>query len=54
MSTSLLAYLPREDVGMIVTAYATVAVVAGALVWRVLRRGRQLARRVPREEWPWT
>jgi len=28
--------------------------VASVLVWRVLRRGRQLTRRVPREEWPWT
>ena len=54
MSALVLAYLPREDVGMIVGAYGVVASVAALLVWRVLRRGRQLTRRVPREEWPWT
>ena len=52
--SALLAYVPGEDVGMIVAAYVMVTAVAGALVWRVLRRGRQLTRRVPREEWPWT
>lgn len=54
MTPALVAYVPREDVGMIVAAYGLVAVTAGALVWRVIRRGRRLARRVPREEWPWT
>jgi hypothetical protein len=54
MSASVLAYLPREDVGMIVAAYVVVAGAAGALVWRVLRRGRQLTRRVPPQDWPWT
>ena len=52
--SALLAYVPGEDVGMIVAAYVVVTAVAATLVWRVLRRGRQLTRRVPREEWPWT
>ncbi len=54
MTAAVLAYMPREDVGMIVAAYVIVAAAGGALVWRVRRRGRQLTQRVPREEWPWT
>lgn len=54
MSAAVLAYVPREDVGMIVTAYGLVAVAGVGLAWRVIRRGRQLTRRVPKEEWPWT
>lgn len=53
-TAAVLAYVPREDVGMIVTAYVTVAAAAAVLVWRVVRRGRHLTRRVPREDWPWT
>jgi hypothetical protein len=54
MSAAVVAYMPHEDVGMIVAAYVLVAATAGALVWRVLRRGKLLTRRVPKEEWPWT
>jgi hypothetical protein len=54
LTATVLAYVPREDVGMIVTAYLTVATAGALLVWRVVRRGRQLTRRVPREDWPWT
>lgn len=52
--TALLAYVPREDVGMIVAAYGLVAACGLGLAWRVRRRGRQLAERVPRKDWPWT
>jgi hypothetical protein len=54
MSAFLLAYVPTEDVGMIVAAYAMVAAAGLGLAWRVLRKGRRLTRRVPQEEWPWT
>lgn len=54
MSATVLAYVPREDVEMIVTAYALVGLAGAALAWRVIRKGRRLSRRVPREEWPWT
>ncbi len=54
MSAALLAYVPTEDVGMIVAAYTLVGVAGAGLAWRVLRKGRRLTRRVPKEEWPWT
>lgn len=54
MSAAVLAYVPREDVGMIVTAYGVVLLAGAGLAWRVVRKGRRLARRVPKEQWPWT
>jgi hypothetical protein len=43
-----------EDVGFIVATYVAAFGAAVAMAWRVIRRGRDLARQLPDEDKPWT
>ena len=43
-----------EDLGFILTTYVVALGAAGLMAWRVIRRGRQLARQLPDEDKPWT
>ena len=51
MSAVLLA---MEDAGFVIGSYVVTFAVLGALSWRIVRRGRQLALRVDDADKYWT
>ncbi len=42
-----------DDLGFIVTSYVLSLGAVAALAWRVITRGRALARQLPEEDKPW-
>jgi hypothetical protein len=43
-----------KDIGFILTTYLVTFGAVGLLAWRVVSRGRTLARQLPDEDKPWT
>jgi hypothetical protein len=43
-----------DDIGFILASYVAAFGAATLMAWRVLRRGRELARQLPEEDKPWT
>ena len=43
-----------EDAGFILTGYIVTFLAGGALAWRVIRSGRNLAKQIPDDEKYWT
>jgi hypothetical protein len=43
-----------EDIGFILASYVAAFGAAALMAWRVVRRGRDLARELPEEDKPWT
>ncbi len=43
-----------EDIGFILTSYVMSLGAVALLAWRVITRGRALARQLPEEDKPWT
>lgn len=43
-----------KDLGFILTTYLVSFGAVAALAWRVITRGRALARQLPEEDKPWT
>jgi hypothetical protein len=50
----MLAAWLKEDHGLVLGGYGLVIAGLAAYAWSVIRRGRELAKRLPDEDKPWT
>jgi heme exporter protein CcmD len=49
-----LGLIAMQDAGFVIGSYVITFVVVGALAWRIVRRGRQLAPRIDDADKYWT